>query len=119
MVQGKFYQKVKDVACHLKQLPPYSPWSNAVEREIKEIKKGAVSKLLRSKALKHLWDYCLELKAYIRSNTAHDIYKLDREVPETVMSGETSDISQFCKLEWFKWVIFEMKLPHSQTMCQN
>ena len=23
-----------------------------------------------------------------------------------MVSGETSDISQFCKLEWFKWIIF-------------
>ena len=27
-------------------------------------------------------------------------------MPETVMSGEKSDISQFCELEWFKWVMF-------------
>ena len=26
--------------------------------------------------------------------------------PKTVMSGETSNISQLCKLEWFKWVTF-------------
>ena len=32
MVQGKFYQKLKDAACHLKQLEPYTPWSNAAER---------------------------------------------------------------------------------------
>ena len=29
MVQGKFCQKLKDAACHLKQLEPYTPWSNA------------------------------------------------------------------------------------------
>ena len=53
-----------------------------------------------------MWDDCLELKAYTRSNTAHELYKFEGEIPETVMSGETSDISQFCKLEWFKWVMF-------------
>ena len=46
------------------------------------------------------------MEAYIRSNTAHNIYKLDGEVPKTVISGETSDISQFYKLEWFQWVMF-------------
>ena len=56
-------------------------------------------KLLRSRAPKCLWDDCLILEAYIRSNTAHDIYKLDGEVAKTVMSGETSDISQFCEFE--------------------
>ena len=47
------------------------------------------------------------MEAYIRSNIAHEIYKLDGEVPKTVMSGETSDISQFCKLEWLKWIMFQ------------
>ena len=73
MVQVKFYQKLKDAAYHLKQLEPYTSWSNAAEREreIKELKKGAGHKLLRSRAPKLLWDDCLELEAYVRSNTAH------------------------------------------------
>ena len=87
-------------------MKPYTPWTNAAEREIKELKKEAHHKLLRSRALKCLWDNCLELEAYIRSNTAHEICKLDGEVPETVMSFKTSDNSQFCKLEGFEWVIF-------------
>ena len=68
--------------------------------------KGAHFKLLQSRAPKCLWDDCLELEDYIRSNTAHKIYKLNGEVPKTVMSGETSDISQFCQLKWLEWVIF-------------
>ena len=68
------------------------------EREIKELKKGAGHKLLRSRAPKYLWDDCLELESFIRSNAAHEIYKIDREVSKTVMSGETLDISQFCEL---------------------
>ena len=107
LIQGKFHQKFKDAACHLKQLEAYTPWSNAAERKIKEVKKGASCKLLRTRAPKHLWDNCLELEAYIRPNTAHEIYKLDRKVTQTVMSGETSDISQFCELEWFEWVMFQ------------
>ena len=82
----------------LEQLEPYTPWSNATEKEIEELKKGAGHKLLQFRAPKCLWDNCLELEAYMRSNTAHERYKLDGEVPETVMSGEMSDISQFCEL---------------------
>ena len=52
MTQGKFYQKLKDVACHLKQFEPYTLWSNAAEREMKELKKGASHKLLWSRAPK-------------------------------------------------------------------
>ena len=59
MVQGKFYQKLKDAACHLKHLVPYTTWSNAAEKEIKELKKRASHKLLKSRAPKCLWDDCL------------------------------------------------------------
>ena len=45
----------------------------------------------------------------IRSNTAHEICKLDGEVPETIISGETSDISKFSKLAWYEWVKYHDK----------
>ena len=51
--------------------------------------------MLWSRAPKHLWDDCLELEAYIRPNSAQIINMLDGEVSKTVMSGETSGISQF------------------------
>ena len=89
LVHGKFHQKLNKAACHLKQLESYTPWSNAAKREMKELKKWAGHKLPWSRAPKCLWDDCLELEAYIRFNTAHEIYKLDREVPKTVISGET------------------------------
>ena len=76
IIHGKFSQKLKDAACHLKRLEPYTPWSNAAEREIKELKKGTGCKLLKSRAPKQLWDDCTELEAYIRSNTAHEIYPI-------------------------------------------
>ena len=60
---------------------------------IKQLKKGAGNKLLRSRVPKHLWGDCFELEAYIRSKHAHEIYKLDGEVSKTVMSGKRSDIS--------------------------
>ena len=36
----------------------------------------------------------------------HNIYCLNGDTPETIMSGETLDISQFCKLEWYEWIMF-------------
>ena len=53
-MQGKFYQKLKNTACDLKQLKPYTPLSHAAERKIKELKKIASHKLLRFRAPKHL-----------------------------------------------------------------
>ena len=62
--------------------------------------------MVRSKAPKRLWDDCLEREAYVRLLTAHDIYKLDDQIPETIASGETANISPFVAFKWFEWVVF-------------
>jgi hypothetical protein len=51
-----------------------------------------------------LWDHCLELERYIRSHTALDIYELNGQVPETILSGQTADISPFVQYGWYDWV---------------
>ena len=47
---GKFRHKLVDASCQMKQTEPYSPWQNAAEREIKELKKGSGRKMLTSGA---------------------------------------------------------------------
>ena len=84
----------------------FIPWLTLNEREIKKLKKGSDKKFIKSGTSKRLWDDCLELESYIRSNTADGIYKLDEEVPETIMSDKTSNIGQLFEFEWFKWVMF-------------
>ena len=104
--KGEFRRKARQADCHIKQIEPHSPWQNAAEGTIRELKRGAARKMVKTRAPKRLWDDCLELEAYIRSNTAHDIFQLRGDVPETVISGETSDISQFCEFGWYEWVFF-------------
>jgi len=74
--------------------------------------------MIKSGLPKRLWDDWLVLESYIRSNTAHDIYMLSGEVPETIMSGETetSDISQFCEFEWNEQVKFRDDAINSQMI---
>jgi transposase len=64
-VMGEFRRKSREAGCHIRQMEPYSPWSNAAEGSIKELKKGVARKMISSKALKPLWDDCLELEAFI------------------------------------------------------
>ena len=40
MIQGKYFQKLKDAACQMGQLEPYSPSSKTSMRETNEQKKG-------------------------------------------------------------------------------
>lgn len=103
---GEFRRKCRQADCHVRTTEPHTPWSNAAEGGIRELKKGTGREMVRSKCPKRLWDDCLEREAYIRSNTAHDIYELNGEVPETIVSGETSDISTFAEYQWYQWVKF-------------
>ena len=62
--------------------------------------------MLKSSSPKRLWDHCIELEALIRSDTALAVYGLEGQVPETVMTGQTDDISNLCRYEWFQWMMY-------------
>jgi hypothetical protein len=52
-------------------------------------------------APKPFWANAIELEAYVRSNTPHDIFALEGEVQEMVVSGNMLDISQFCEFAFY------------------
>jgi hypothetical protein len=62
--------------------------------------------MVKKKSPKVLWDFCLTLASLVRSNIAHDIYQLKGQVPESIMTGKTSDISHICEFEWYEWVMY-------------
>ncbi len=101
---GKFKTKCRQADWHVKQTEPYSPWSNSCEVAIKEVKLAAGRNLRESKCPKVLWDDCFERRAYIRSTTVYDIYSLIGEVTDTLVNGETPDISEFSSFKWYLWV---------------
>jgi len=103
---GAFKRKCKEVHCRLKHTEPYTPWSNAAEGTIRELKRGVAHKMCATRCPKALWDDCLELEAFIRSNTASASYRLQGEVPETLISGETADISEIAEFGWYQWGMF-------------
>lgn len=98
---GEFRRKAKEAGARVKQTEPHLPWQNAAELEIRELKKEAGRDIVRTSSPRNLWDHCLELRSFIRSNTAQDKYDLHGQVPETVMSGQTADISPFAEFAWY------------------
>jgi hypothetical protein len=105
-VMGEFRKKRREVGSRVKQTEPHTPWSNMAESAIRELKRSVGRQMVRSRSPNWIWDHCLEREAYIRSLTAHDIYRLNGQVPETVVSGDTAEISQFAIFSWFEWVMF-------------
>jgi hypothetical protein len=101
---GEFRKKTRAAGCRIKQTEPYSPWQNAAESAIRELKRVAGRKMIESKCPRWLWDHCIELESMIRSSTALDSYELNGQVPETIVSGQTADISPFVEYSWYDWV---------------
>eukprot|EP00804_Cyclotella_cryptica_P013947 CCRYP_002465-RA/>CCRYP_002465-RA protein AED:0.03 eAED:0.04 QI:0/0/0/0.83/0.6/0.5/6/0/916 len=95
MKMGEFAQKCKDAHCYLQSTEPYSPWSNSVKREIRELKKGAARKLTRGTGAM-LWS----------TSRTSDRTPRNGRVPETIVSVETADISPFCEFGFWDWVKF-------------
>jgi len=55
-VQGVFRRKFKEAACQLRQTEPHSPWQNAAEGAIRELKRGAARKMSKTGSPKALRD---------------------------------------------------------------
>ena len=62
--------------------------------------------MIRDGVPKTIWDNALEFEPYVRSHKALDVYMLQGEVPETLMSSGTYDIRQFCEHGFYNLVIF-------------
>ena len=57
-----------------------------------------------------LWDHCIELESVLRSNTAVYHPELNGQVPETIMKGQTADISNLAEYEWYDWIVYWKKM---------
>ncbi len=66
---------------------------------------------MKLQAPKVLWDHSLELATLIRSHTATDILSASGEVPLTILTGSTADISAICQFGWYDWVMFRDVTP--------
>ncbi len=52
---GRFKNMCQDADCRIKQTKPDSPWQNAAESAIRELKKAAGRKMVRAGAPKPFW----------------------------------------------------------------
>jgi hypothetical protein len=108
---GDFRRKLREADCHLRVTEPYSPWQQATEGCIREIKRGSLRKMISTGSPKPLWDHCLELEALVHSCTCNDIYMTAGQVPETIMTGSTADISHITEFGWYDWVMYRDNIP--------
>ncbi len=109
--KGDFKKKLREADCHARQTEPYSPWQQAAEGCICELKRGVSRKMIKTGSPRVLWNHCIELEAHICSSTSNNVYMTNGEVPETIMTGSTADISHICEFGWYDWVMLRDNLP--------
>ena len=79
---------------------------NLAENEIRELKRIFRRTMRAKRVPPRLWDHCFEWCSLIRSATAHPLFRNRGEVPETIISGETLDISCLAEFPFYDWVWF-------------
>jgi hypothetical protein len=92
-----FKRKLHEADCHARQTEPYSPWQQAAEGCIRKLKCGGSHEMIKTSSPRVLCDHCIELEALICSLTSNNIYMTNGKVPETIMTGSTTDISHICE----------------------
>ena len=105
-VMGKFKEACQDATVQVQQLKYNTPWENRAEGAFQENKRAARRAMNNSACPARLWYYCSEFHAKTRCHTAHDIPTLNSQVPETVVNGNTTDISELVEFGWYHWVYY-------------
>ena len=90
----------------------------AAEGCIRELKRGVSQMMIRTGSPKQLWDQCIILQALIHSCTTNSIYITAGKVPETIMTGDTANISRICQFGWYDWVMYHdhTTLPEDKSL---
>jgi hypothetical protein len=108
---GQMRKKVRQAGVHYNECEPYSPFQNRAEAGIREMKRAVKRSMVKKASLMNLWDYCAELQCAIRSDTALDLYALAGLTPESLIKGNTPDMSRLVEHKWYDWVKFPDSVP--------
>ena len=98
LIEGKWKALVNEYGIKQTMTEPYSPWQNRAESAIRELKKGVVRLLHRTKCPKRLWCYAAVYEAEKRSLHTHSL--MDR-TPYEVLTGSTPDISEYLYFKFY------------------
>jgi hypothetical protein len=104
LILGEWKRKLQRFGCLLDPIEAHTPNLNLAELAIREVKRLFRRLMITSNAPAALWDYCFELAALIRSHTCLALEQLDGKNPETMLLGDTSDISFLSEFAWYEYV---------------
>ena len=107
---GKSREICNEYRIKMEKTVPYSPWQNAAEASIRELKKGVVKIMRTTGAPRRLWSYALKWCSHVRQLTASDIPELDGRTPFEHVIGSTPDISPLAMFQFYQPVYYRMPM---------
>ena len=70
---------------------------------VRELKREYRRDMIATGAPECLWDLGLTYRALIRCHTAQNVRGLGKEIPQTILTGDSPDISPNCEFGWYDW----------------
>lgn len=113
MTLGQYRKKCLRAQVPIHSIEAYTPNQNLAERAIRELKRMYRRTMIETQAPACLWDLCLVYQSLIRRHTSLNIRhtslnirELQGDVPQTVITGDPSDISFIAEIAWYDYVWF-------------
>ena len=104
LTEGDFRRKNKKANSHIKPIEPHTPNQNLCEGSIRELLRIYRHTMRKTNSPECLWDVCLMYCSNVRRSCALNIKSLRGDVPETLVTGNTKDISYISEFGWYDWV---------------
>jgi hypothetical protein len=102
LTEGEVRKVCNQYHINRKTAPPYSPWRNAAEASVRELK-TMTRRLMRHRNVpKRLWCYAGQHAAALRRHCALDIPSLEGRTPIEAVTGSTPDITSYCLFEFYE-----------------
>jgi hypothetical protein len=105
-VMGKARKTCRKYRIQQRTVVPHSPWQNAAEASIREVKKNVRRTLRLTRDPLRLWAYCATWVCAIRRMTASSLARLNRRTPEENLTGSTPDILALIMFKWYQPVYY-------------
>ena len=108
MIYGRARDTCTEYRINQRYTVPYSPWQNAAEGSVREIKKGTRRKLRYTGAPRRTWSYAAKWVVDVRRFLANDHPACDGRTGFEHVTGSTPDISPLALFDFWEPVQFLM-----------
>jgi hypothetical protein len=102
MTLGDWWKTCREAGIKMTHTESRSPWQNRTEVEIRELKRHVRRLMSRTQTPHKLWDFCCTYMTELRNRLARPLPQLHGRTPYEIISGNTTDISEFLEYEWYQ-----------------